>query len=502
MVTVDLFKNPKSDNLGRMGNFSDLAEQTQYFNGLTGLHIQGTLSDDIGEIIVQYSWTTILGYTYGRYQSNGTYIYFSIRDIEVVNPTKTRILYDIDCWETARFQKNVTLGRGIVSRSGRSLSTMNPKPIEPVYTRTVEVQRLNTVSDLTALAIRHDNTNNTTELLATNASIASGISIFPSALINGWWLTTNDIDTSEVIGSWLSPFPVSFESSSWHDVATGNFAIKGIYLNYLDDTDLTHTVSLNHAPFGNAVSTYGITDMSGNIVWNCDLSDDFGSSLSMKLNVSSSGCSWRGWLMAGGSKVSEGSITIPCDTSDVWNDAFVQYQALQRAYDISMRQLNNDRQLQQSLTSIGTSALTGAIGGGLIGVAGIGAVAGAAVQAVSAGLNYQANVKFGAREQQITDRLYLNAQDTLSMSGTAQLSTIRGDTGVSLVRADVDPGTKAAYDSAVATAGYYYNSLEVEDMEDWIVDGPLCADVEVLGGIPSMWKEQIRARFSNGVIFS
>ena len=91
--------------------------------------------------------------------------------------------------------------------------------------------------------------------------------------------------------------------------------------------------------------------------------------------------------MAGGSKVSEGSITIPCDTSDVWNDAFVQYQAQQRAYDMSMRQLNNDRQFQQSLTSIGTSALTGAIGGGLIGVAGIGAVAGAAVQAVSAGLN-------------------------------------------------------------------------------------------------------------------
>ena len=29
MVTVDLFKNPKTDNLGRMGNFSSLAEQTQ-----------------------------------------------------------------------------------------------------------------------------------------------------------------------------------------------------------------------------------------------------------------------------------------------------------------------------------------------------------------------------------------------------------------------------------------------------------------------------------------
>ena len=121
MVTVDLFKNPKTDNLGRMGNFSGLAEQTQYFNGLSGLHIQGTLSEGVGEITVDEPFTTTAAYSYGRYQINGIYVYFSIRDIEVVNPTKSRIIYDVDCWETCRFQM-VPLPDGHLTRTRPRLS--------------------------------------------------------------------------------------------------------------------------------------------------------------------------------------------------------------------------------------------------------------------------------------------------------------------------------------------------------------------------------------------
>ena len=110
MVTVDLFKNPKTDNLGRMGNFSGLTEQTQYFNGLTGLHIQGTLSEGVGEITVDEPFTTTAAYSYGRYQVNGIYVYFSIRDIEVVNPTKSGIIYDVE----GTYRRN----RGVLSPHG------------------------------------------------------------------------------------------------------------------------------------------------------------------------------------------------------------------------------------------------------------------------------------------------------------------------------------------------------------------------------------------------
>ena len=72
---------------------------------------------------------------------------------------------------------------------------------------------------------------------------------------------------------------------------------------------------------------------------------------------------------------------------------------------------------------------------------------------------------------------------------------------VQLVTISTDPATVQAYEDAIDTGGYYYSNVEAPDMEDWVVDGPLMADVEVLGPVPDAWKEQIRNRIRNGVIF-
>lgn len=168
-----------------------------------------------------------------------------------------------------------------------------------------------------------------------------------------------------------------------------------------------------------------------------------------------------------------------------------------------MRTLNNDRQLVNSLTSIGSQAVGGAIAGASAGP--VGAIGGAALGAISgivgAAANYITAPAFNAREQAITDDYYRRQTDGLAQSGNPLLSIIEGVTSVWLVKTDIDSQTAAIYQDAIEAGGYYYD-VEVESMDAWIVDGPLAADVEILGGIPSMWKEQIRARFSNGVIFS
>ena len=501
MVTVELFKNSKVDNSGRMGNFADLTEQNSYFSALTGKKtINGARLNNLGEPIdVQLNWTEVIGYSYGRFQIEGKWFYFSVNDVSPINDTKTRVIYNLDCWETCRHQYRITLGRGKVQRSSRALSSRLMRPFNPLYGRTTEVQRLNSTSEICAIAYHHDNETNVDDIYVAHMN-AGVFPQFPASLLNGWWLTTNKINTSEIIGCWLSPWDIPTTGDEWSDVGDAqNYPIRRILVDNLDQ--VTHSISLSTSPIGDDEDVYSITDMKGSSIWSCDRSDDFDDSLNVRLNVGANHCYWVCQFSSGTTEPTEGRFTIPCEPSSVWNDAFVQYQSQQRAYDIELRQLNNERQLQQSLLSIGSSAVQGAIGGGIAGIgAGVGAVAGAVVQGVTAGIQYQSNVAFGNREQAITDRMYQRQSDTLNVAGDANLDCVLGKTGVSLLRTRVDSVTSGIYDDMIETAGYYYD-LEVVDMEDFVVNGALTADVEILGAIPDAWKSQIRNRIAQGVIF-
>lgn len=500
MVTVQFFKTSKVDNAGRMGNFASETEQESYFSGLTKLTVNGARMNNLGEPIeVQEPWTTMLGYSYGRFQVNNVWIYFSVADIEPINDSKTRVSYNIDCWETCRHQFGITLGRGKVERSSRALNSRLMRPFNPLYGRTTEVQRLNSTSDICAIAYHHDNETNVDDIYVAHLN-AGVFPQFPASLLNGWWLTTNKIDTSEIVGCWLSPWNIPTTGDNWTDVGdASNYPIRSIHVDYMDQ--VTHSIPVSTAPIGNDEDVYSISDMKGSSIWSCDRSNDFNNSLDVRLNIGANHCYWICQFSSGTTDPTEGRFTIPCEPSSVWNDAFVQYQAQQRAYDIELRQLNNERQLQQSLLSIGSSAVQGAIGGGIAGIgAGVGAVAGAVVQGVTAGIQYQTNVAFGNREQAITDRMYQRQSDTLNVAGDANLDCVLGKTGVSLLRTTVDSVTSGIYNDMIDTAGYYYD-LEVLDMEDFVVDGPLTASVEVLGSIPDTWKAQIQARIAQGVIF-
>ena len=80
MVSVELFSNAKVDNAGNMGNFGSLTEQDSYFSALTKKVITGVRMNNLGEPIeVQAPWTSVLGYSYGRFQINGKWFYFIVR---------------------------------------------------------------------------------------------------------------------------------------------------------------------------------------------------------------------------------------------------------------------------------------------------------------------------------------------------------------------------------------------------------------------------------------
>lgn len=498
MVTVYLYSNSKSDNAGRMGNFSGLTAQNGYFNGLSGLTVTGTLSAGLGDMVIERPFTELLGYGYGRFQTGGKWIYFSVRDLEVVNPSKTRLYYDVDAWETARFQYPMGLGRATIYRSGRALDSRMVRPLSPVYTRTTVIRSLIAANLMAGLAFVHDDAEDTNYIYQTELySNAENL----GAVLDGSWLTKSGIENvNQVTGAWLSPWVLDHTEEGWESVGPTALPAYRINCENLHLANTTQSMSIGTRPVGDMDEVIGITDMRGNVIWTCDYSDDLPSTMAMYANISPSSCSWECRI---GSSL-EGRFTVPCEPTYYYSDTFVDYVSRQRAYDQQMRSLNNDRQLVGAVSGFMSNTIGGAVAGGNAGAAGaaVGGIMGGVGTIIGAAANYLIAPSFDRREQQITDEYYRKQADSLAYVGDSLISILKGDTGVNLVSISTDPTTRQVYDDAVAAAGYYYDSLEVSSASAWIVNGPLCADVEITGGIPSAWKEQIRNRFRNGVILS
>ena len=481
MVTVE-FSNPKVDNNTRMSNFSDLSAQNSYFSNLSKLVITGVRISPVGEpFVVEVPWTQLMGYSYGRFQAGSKWWYFSIADIEPVNDTKTRVIYSIDSWETCRHQYGVTLGRGVISRSGRQTGMEIPRPLDPVYTRTKAVQNLGVSAQIVALAYVHDSAADADYLYQALMTSEEDRGL----LLDGSWLSQIGVSNiNDVIGAWISPWAIPANIGPWEDTTPAALYSKRIRMSEYNQASSQVNLEMSAAPKGDQSVIYGITDMRGNVVWSSDLSDDMEASITGFLDISPSSAVWRMRVSPGDNL--EGHFTLPCEAVYYWSDTFTDYVARQRAYDQQMRSLNNDKQLVGSITGIASNAIGGTVGG-IIGSA----------------ATYLTAPAFDSREQRITDDYYRKQADSLAFMGDG-LWTIVHDPALStvqLVTISTDPATVQAYEDAIDTGGYYYSNVEAPDMEDWVVDGPLMADVEVLGPVPDAWKEQIRNRIRNGVIF-
>ena len=499
MVSVELFADSKVDNAGNMGNFGSLTEQSSYFSGLTKKKIIGVRMNNLGDPIeVQVPWTSVLGYFYGRFWINDKWFYFSIDDIEPINDSKTRIRYNLDVWETCRYQYGVTLGRGKVSRSGRSLAMRNPRPFTPMWTRTSTIQRLSVTTPQGVAFVR--DSENDTNYIYVASDRQKGIGPY----LDAKWLSMLGIaNLNDVYGAWLTPF--SIDTSSW-ELLEGT-QIVGYRIPADSIATIQTQVTLDESPIMNQTDCIGVTDMRGNLIWTSDLGGGSETTLYARMNISPSTCNWRCVLDASGlikpPGIPERTFTIPCEPTYFYSDAFTEYNLRQREFDMEQRAINRDSQLVGGLSGVGSSAVGGAVAGALLGPAG--AVAGAALGAVGGIVgsiaSYAIQPSFDSRTQRATDAFYKRQADTLVLSGDGLLTILGGLTGCDLVNVETDAGTVTQYNDAVATAGYFYSDLEVEDMEEFVVDGPLTADVQVLGPIPDAWKAQIQQRIARGVVF-
>lgn len=501
MVTVELFKNSKVDNSGRMGNFADLTEQNTYFSGLTGKKsITGARLNNLGEPIdVQLNWTEVIGYSYGRFQIEGKWFYFSVNDVSPINDTKTRIIYNLDCWETCRHQYSVTLGRGRVSRSSRTLSTRNRRPFTPIYTRTSTIQKFSLTTPIGIAFVRDSASDKNYIYAASDRS--KGIGPF----VDGSWLNMLGIQSlNDVFGAWLCPFPI--DVANWELLEGTEIVGRRIEADSLGTVDTSYSADLDDTPMMDQGHCIGFTDMRGNLIWSSDLSADSGATdkLFANLNISPSTANWRCYIGSSDTDmIPEKTFTIPCEPVYFFSDAFAEYNVRQREFDMEQRSINRDQQLVQGLTGTASSAIGGAVAGASAGPVGAigGAIAGAIGSIVGSVASYAIQPSFDDRTQRATDAFYQRQADSLVLTGDGLLNILNGITGCELVDVETDPATVSQYNAAISTGGNFYQGLEVGNMEDFVVDGALTADVEILGAIPDAWKSQIRNRIAQGVIF-
>jgi len=514
MVTIQLYDGDiPFNNNNIMSNFIDLSAQNTYFNANADL----TLTDDCKftkyeePILINKSFDELIQYKYGRINISGSnWVYFSIAKFVIETSSKTWMFIDIDPWETFRYRANgLELGRGHITRSSRNKNTKIKTALTPKFKNTKEYNYLRRYSDLyleyCTIILSHnsqDDTNHIIILYVTDPDLLEDL-IDNHAIITGvrHWNMTND----DVIGVWLSPFMVDYSApeqqpTMWDGYDIGNLHYKEtsyeLFVQNIIDGTQPQDVTLSKMINPSDKRTIGITDLRDNLVWVSDNESTYKTSILFSLSISMGACAWNGYIKKDDNvQYSEGLFSIPCETIDIFNDAFILYNVQQRPFIERQRAIQREQALINSIGNIGQTAVMGGIGGNPYG-----AIAGAIVGAVGSGIDYFSADYYNKQYQENEDRQAKAQTDTLRINGTAIVDILLGRTYLKVVTIESDTQSLAEYEKDVSTFGNYYDVED--DLEQWIYDDAnLTANTSEIQNIPSIYVPNIQARLSRGVIF-
>lgn len=529
-ATLQLFKNCAYDIYRNMSNFASLTAQNSYYAGLTKLE-KDVAFNKIGDpFILDEDIATLSEYTYGRIQYAGMWWYFQIMDMAVNAQGRTVVSYQLDAWETHRYQGNLKLGAGQITRIGDNFSSEYANCIiQPPYTPRVKriedkTSRLSSVGYRPCVfAMVRDNTNDWVYPVVKLINDSDGdryltnTSAFAHYIIDAMKTV---IENCEIMGMWYS----SFAPNLTHWINTNTNVVY--YYNTLGDErsidDLMGGIFVSGYIDGmtmknDNITKFYIADERGNVVYRLSDNITYTAYVDMILNMSLSSCNWECqiYTIEDGLRTSAQSFQIPCEPLDFYTDSWQTYQATQRQIDIDSRYLENQNGLVGGLSNIGTNAISGAIAGGLAGsvVPGVGTAIGAAAGAIAGLIGTTANALYNdayahPKEQELTDRSYKNAGDVNTLCGNGVNGSLMSwggsatqfkSYGAGIKLETYDNGTRTQIDNEIAVYGNFVD-IKTNDVDSLIVDGGFTAICEVTG-IPANWAGQVQERLANGVMF-
>lgn len=488
-MTVVLYKGCKFDGNSRMSNYSTESSRRAYLSTLTSkTYTVNTVR--LGEpLALNTRIGQILEYNYGYLDyGDGIRYYFAVVDLTMRTETLTDVHYQIDAYETASGQFGLQLGRYHVTRCVHDFAV---KPSTIHGPDAVEYTPVDTWAQYgTVVYVRYDETYKTFFF-----GTAKRSSFFPSQIVNGEWMVNLPVDTpSQIYYAGYLPFDVTITNGTEYATDPNAFIVT-------ESSIPNHTVAYTRNYLTGDISSVDcIRDTRGNVLY----SEPSG----MRHDITTIRVYWGVTSifvvveLAPGLESPNGRYThvvIPSEPLDVLVDSSVEYFARQRQADIDNRRISNEKQNAQGVANLGQSVMGGAmtgIGIGPVGIAG-GAVAGLASGVTSTLGNAVINEVYGRQEQAVLDRSANLQYDNLHLiGGMADGWLIRQNAGV--YRANFDKYTAMIVASDEESNGVYCDEYGLNlVLTDYV--GPIRADVEVLGNVPSAWKDQIYRRFINGV---
>lgn len=522
-MTVKLFKNSKVDGITRLGKWADKSAQITYFDTLTS-KTYTTNTVKLGDNLrINDRLSNLLGYGYGYIDyGDGFRYYFLVGDLIMVTETMTDISYTIDCYDTAITQTNISLARATISRYPQLISD-DRYPLTPnFYTSSKRMDPIRY-----ALCFTFTETEGKQLLFGILTYIpgstqAITIDDFMKGIQNGTWVewlnsSQNEYDftASSVWTASIVPIFGEFADTAYYqfdNVAFIDTDPTAAYAPYYNTKNHQFLVSKSYADCRIALSSTAITNWSvgenslieygaikdcrGNTVYQFEPNTAY-TLTEMTISFSASSIDLKCKYLRDNKDLI--LVTIPAETIDVYVDAWNEYRFRQRQYDIELRQMQLNQQFLQGAVSLGENAVSGMASGGLAGIgAKAGAGAGAGAGAISLVGNYVIGSYYGNKEQKITDRQYKSANDTLNQRGN-NLSAILDSNLAGPCIESWDDASALTHNETALRNGYYVYKV-VKTFSDYITVGPITADVEILGDIPQVWKDQIHDRFSNGVM--
>lgn len=493
-MTVRLMKNSKVDGITHFGNFSNLANQKSYFDGLSGktytvntvkLGESLRINDKINNLI-QY------GYGYVDY-GDGFRYYFVVADLEMVTETITDIRYTMDCFTTAQYQTDMELARAKITRYPSKIA----KPVNPYNYEYLTSTWSQKYKVLSVMFLAQD-PNANFKVFYYDQDI---IEIFTMGFLYEW---ASEILASNIYSVAMLPFKFTeqFLTNNGfikHTTEGSNPSIlyiklgPNVHLSLESIDDLTSTPTL----MNDGMEWDEIRDMRGNVVFTCP----YGRSLTFgwgRVEVSATQITARYRFYYDSDSNEHEDVIVPFEVPIVPINSWLEYNYRQREIDVESRNMAINQQALSGLVNLGSSTTSGAVAGGVGGIgAGAGAVAGAVSGLISSVGNYAINSYYSPKEQALTDKAHINSNGSLGNYGTVGDFILYYYSG-GLYHVSWDDKTKDAYNNDVLYNGYYVDYV-TDDFDSMLTNGPITADVEVLGDIPVAWKEQIRNRFAGGV---
>lgn len=490
MMTITLYKGSKTDGLTRLAKWETLSEQKTYFDSLEK-YTEVVKTVRLGDPLrVTQNIQEVTRYNYGNIDyGDGFRYYFNIVNVEMNTETQTDVYYNIDAYETLIMQRPFRWGRAVVHRHsmkmGKSLN-----PFTPTYRKFIsKVQNYNS-EFATLFYIRHDDTNNADITYFGQICTRNNVNQF----FDGSWFTNCGVpgtisqivvtgvfngNTTFFEGLPTAQYDHAYEYTQPDDfflqINTDNNGLKDILTN----DGITFTVIKDargldiFVPEENAsytIDQYAYVGFTP-------------SSIKLIIGITSQSNEQK-------------FITLPLESVMAFTDQWQEYNYRQRQIDIDTRNLKMNIDLASGLISAGQQAIIGAVAGPIGGAtakAGAGMMGGSSL--LGSLTNYAINAFTAPMEQALIDRQYKNANDALAMIGDLSLSEYnKKRMGIYTFETDASKN----YEIAIATGGYY-TEMEIDDFTNYFKKGPITADIELLDIGIEAWKEQIKARFSNGV---